>query len=149
MVDAEQHWCVRAHPSAFVGGVSGYSVSQFGGWVQFPTGQFSNGHQQHGRHSIMIGGKHYYVHRLVAHTHLPPTDDPNKTIVNHMDGNPSNNDFTNLEWVTTGENNRHAHATGPCYNRREQQARARDGTLPPPPRTHVLSQRDEDTDVSV
>lgn len=46
-----------------------------------------------------------YVHRLVAEAFLP---NPKKLpVVNHIDNNPSNNDVSNLEWVTTQDNSRH------------------------------------------
>ncbi|KAG5177780.1 hypothetical protein JKP88DRAFT_169813, partial [Tribonema minus] len=48
----------------------------------------------------------------------PPADDPNKTMVNHIDSNPRNNEFTNLEWVTAGGNSRHTHTTRLCSKRR-------------------------------
>lgn len=43
-----------------------------------------------------------YVHRLVARLFIP--NPLNKPCVNHIDNNPSNNHFTNLEWVTMQEN---------------------------------------------
>ena len=48
-----------------------------------------------------------YVHRLVAQAFLPP---PRKEQieVNHCDGNPMNNQVSNLEWVTRLQNERHA-----------------------------------------
>jgi hypothetical protein len=53
--------------------------------------------------------KHFRVHRLVA---LYFVEGDNKLIINHKDGNKINNVYTNLEWVTTSENNSHAYHTG-------------------------------------
>lgn len=50
------------------------------------------------------------IHRLVA-THFVVNIN-NKPCVNHKDGNKQNNVFTNLEWVTTRENNIHAIRSG-------------------------------------
>lgn len=45
------------------------------------------------------------VHRLIAKQFIPnPT---NRPCVNHIDGNKSNNNVTNLEWVTHSENQIH------------------------------------------
>ena len=44
----------------------------------------------------------FLVHRLVAITFIEKI--PGKNIVNHIDGNPENNDVQNLEWVTAKEN---------------------------------------------
>ncbi len=53
-------------------------------------------------------GKRYrrYIHRLVAEAYIP---NPNKLpMVNHIDGNPKNNNYKNLEWCTSKQNVEHA-----------------------------------------
>ena len=60
------------------------------------------------RISLSVDGKRhkYSIHRLVA---LLFIDNPyNKKEVNHIDGNKLNNVVTNLEWVTSSENQLHA-----------------------------------------
>jgi len=57
------------------------------------------------------------VHRLVAQAFLPPSA---SQFINHKDGDKTNNCVSNLEWVTAGENTRHAWKTGLCSALRGQ-----------------------------
>lgn len=54
--------------------------------------------------------RNHRFHRLVAMTFVP--NPKKKPEVNHIDGNPLNNDFRNLEWVTGLENHKHAREHG-------------------------------------
>lgn len=56
--------------------------------------------------------KHFRWHRLVAEHFIPNSDIINKTDVNHIDGDKSNNAPYNLEWVTSKENMEHAVSYG-------------------------------------
>lgn len=60
---------------------------------------------------VALDYKKYYVHRLVAWEFHPKTRNI-KLVIDHLDGNKQNNDFRNLEWVTSGENTRRAIAMG-------------------------------------
>jgi len=62
--------------------------------------------------------KRFQVHRLVAEYFIPNTQ--NKKCVNHIDGNPSNNNVSNLEWCTHQENERHSYDVlgKVCQNRK-------------------------------
>lgn len=56
--------------------------------------------------------KSFMVHRLVATAWQPVGATWFRLIVNHIDGDKSNNHFDNLEWTTKGRNNQHAIYTG-------------------------------------
>ena len=43
-----------------------------------------------------------FIHRLVAQAFIPNPD--NKPFIDHIDGNPRNNNVENLRWVTAKEN---------------------------------------------
>lgn len=51
--------------------------------------------------------KNQYIHRLVALAFIENPED--KVYVNHKDGNKTNNNISNLEWSTPGENQHHRH----------------------------------------
>lgn len=55
-----------------------------------------------GYQQVTLEKCHYYIHRLVAIHFLEPLE--GKFEVNHLDGNPSNNNVNNLEWCTHQEN---------------------------------------------
>lgn len=52
------------------------------------------------------------IHRLLALAFIKNDDPENKKEVNHIDGDKENNDLSNLEWVTSSENQIHAFEKG-------------------------------------
>lgn len=63
------------------------------------------------QYGITLNGKSYYkyIHRLVAEAFI---QGDNHLEVNHKDGNKSNNEVNNLEWVTKHQNMRHCFDNG-------------------------------------
>ena len=53
--------------------------------------------------------KSYLLHRIIA---LLFVSGDHTLVVNHIDGNKHNPMFTNLEWISSADNNRHAVKTG-------------------------------------
>lgn len=74
--------------------------------------------------NICCGGKNNFkqVHRLVA---LAFVDGDCSLCVNHKDGDPSNNHFQNLEWLTHSENVAHAVRTGLMNGKGEKNSQAK------------------------
>jgi len=60
--------------------------------------------------TIHFNKKNYRLHRIIAETFIDNQE--NKPIVNHIDGNKQNNKVSNLEWVTSSENQLHAYKVG-------------------------------------
>jgi len=61
---------------------------------------------------LYINGKqrNFLYHRVLAEVFIPNPD--NHPQVNHIDGNPINNQLSNLEWCSAARNNIHAIRTG-------------------------------------
>ena len=59
---------------------------------------------------VRVNKDKYALHRLVASTFLETFN--NNHIVNHIDGNKTNNCVFNLEWCTIKQNNQHNHNVG-------------------------------------
>ena len=74
-----------------------------------------------GRYYVKIGNKNLSVHRLVALCFVNGKTEEKNT-VNHIDGDPLNNDYKNLEWVSQSENNKHAYDV---LNRKKNKAYSR------------------------
>lgn len=52
------------------------------------------------------------IHRLVAMLFCENDDPEINIVVNHIDNNPFNNVYTNLQWTTVIKNNEHRHKQG-------------------------------------
>lgn len=78
------------------------------GHVEFPNGRMTKGcPTKAGYMRVQFNKKMKYVHRLVAELFI---DNPkNLPQVNHKDMDPSNNNVSNLEWVSNGQNVKHSY----------------------------------------
>lgn len=80
------------------------------GNVFLPDGTPKHQYGRHGYYCVKRNQKAFLVHRLVAKAFIPNPD--NKSDVNHINGDKSDNRVSNLEWMTRTENLYHAMRTG-------------------------------------
>jgi HNH endonuclease len=66
--------------------------------------------------------KNYQWHRLIAEAFIPNDDPKNKTEVNHISGDKSDNSVGNLEWLTPEQNQEHAFEVGLATARKPVEA---------------------------
>lgn len=78
--------------------------------------------------SVHIGKKNYFIHRLVAEEWCDGKT-KEKNMVNHKDGNKSNNQKDNLEWVTCVENAIHSVKYGRLKNKCRRVANYKDDNV--------------------
>lgn len=100
-----------------------YMVSNFGNvWSNKTKKALKPSPHRQGYHllSTKLGGRNglalcVRIHRMVAMQFIPNPD--NKPEVNHIDGDKTNNCVSNLEWVTSAENTKHAIEVLGCRRR--------------------------------
>lgn len=106
-VSPKEYWKhVEGYPLGFEVSNKGRVRINYGDHVSYvKLQQTSDGYQ-----TVSILGKQPRVHTLVATAFIPNPE--KKKVVNHIDGNKSNNCVTNLEWSTYAENTLHGYRTG-------------------------------------
>lgn len=103
-VDFHKDWkVVNGHPN--------YKISSCGKVYSIVMKKVLNSAPDaHGYIIVGLNRRKYSVHSLVARHYIPNPD--NLSEVNHLDGNKTNNDATNLEWASHSQNIQHAVDTG-------------------------------------
>ena len=78
------------------------------------------------KYSLYINGKEkrFFIHRLVLMT-FSPVEGMENLQVNHIDGDKSNNNLSNLEWCTQSENQKHAFRMGLLSRKGERNSQAK------------------------
>ena len=91
-----------------------YQISNLGNVKRISSGKRLKPYNRKGYIRVALSKddttKHIDIHRLVAQAFIPNPE--NKPEVNHIDGDKSNNEVSNLEWCTRKENMNHAKNTG-------------------------------------
>ena len=81
-----------------------YLISSFGRVMRKQDDFYPKITLDKGYYRVYLNGKKHYLHRLLAEAFIPNPE--NKPEVDHIDGNPLNNNLANLRWCTRAENQR-------------------------------------------
>jgi hypothetical protein len=85
-------------------GFENYSIGNFGNVKNNKTNRILKSFlNSKGYKKVFIKDKSFFIHRLVGIAFIPNPD--NKTSVDHIDNNKTNNNINNLRWCTYSENN--------------------------------------------
>ena len=103
-----------------------YCINTQGDFMNLETGQFLTWNiTKPSKAKNDLGGYRYlravkrpgeskllFRHRALCLAFKPTIGDPDKQVVNHIDGIPGRDELSNLEWSTYAKNNRHAYDLG-------------------------------------
>jgi len=102
--------CNRNNKGRFVSTETIFEITKDGKVIQNGVERKLHSRKADGYQVTSINNKLRYVHRLVAEKYLP--NPHNLPVINHKDGNTSNNHVDNLEWTTRRKNCEHARLNG-------------------------------------
>lgn len=104
---------IESHPN--------YEVSTMGQVRNIKTGKLLTPYDDgSGYLRVKLDNENCRLHILVAVAHVPNPDPDTKKVVNHKKGKKHDCRASQLEWVTQGENVRHAWETGLCKRKRRK-----------------------------
>ena len=86
-------------------GYDGYRISEDGTVINHENKILNVVKDRNGYKQVSINGRLAMVHRLLAFTFINNSNPDKFKIINHIDGNPSNNQLSNLEWCDHRHNN--------------------------------------------
>lgn len=91
-----------------------YFITETGLVINEKTGSAlkpNNNGKGYNKIQLYIDGKRrsFYIHRFVADHFIKKPRKRYCDQVNHKDGDKANNHYSNLEWVTNSENQKHKH----------------------------------------
>lgn len=87
-----------------------YKINNLGMIVNTESKQILSGHDRNGYKRMMLLGKSYSLHKLLWESFMGPI--PEGMVLDHIDGDRSNNDLTNLRLVSQSENMLNAQING-------------------------------------
>jgi len=92
---------------------SQYFVSNLGRFKNYKGIIMENYKPHHsGYIYVRVDKDKYALHRIMAYTFIVNQNPGGYNVVNHIDGNKTNNSSVNLEWTDTKGNNQHNHTAG-------------------------------------